>query len=217
VRNGRLAGNGWLARKRWRARTGRVARFARRMGLGRNPLRRRTDRIEAWITAALLAIFLIGAPLFASGFGRWVHDGGLAEQRAQQSWHQTSAVLMAAAPRVPVYEFHLSLQNTVPVRAVWFGPAGQARSGEVQAPAGSQAGQTVRIWVDGTGHATGAPLASAALARRVVGAEVLGPATLAVLLLCLIGVARLLLNRRRLTDWERAWASIGPRWSRHRK
>jgi hypothetical protein len=216
VRNGRLAGNGWLARSRWLARTGRLARLARQMGLGRNPLRRRTDRIEAWISAALLAVFLIGAPLSGNFFGRWVHQGGLAEQRAQQSWHQTSAVLVAATPRLPVYEFRLSWQNTVPVRARWLGPAGQQRSGEVPAPAGSRAGQTVQIWVDGSGRATGAPLASAELARRVIGAEFVAPAALAVLLLFLAGVVRWLLNRRRLAAWEAAWTSIGPRWTKHR-
>jgi hypothetical protein len=216
-RNGRLAGNGWLARSRWFARTGRLARLARQMGLGRNPLRRRTDRIEAWISAALLAVFLIGAPLFASGLGNWVHRGGLAEQRAQQSWHQTPATLVAAAPRLPMYAFRLSWQTTVPAQARWLGPAGQALSGEVPAPAGTRAGQTVQIWVDGSGRVTGAPLGSAELTRRVISAEVAAPAALAVLLLCLAGVARWLLNRRRLAAWETAWASIGPRWSRHRK
>jgi hypothetical protein len=187
------------------------------MGLGRNPLRRRTDRIEAWISAALLAAFLIGAPLFASSLGHWVHQGGLAEQRAQQSWHQTSAELVTDAARVPMYEFRLSWQNTVAVRARWTGPAGQPQSGVVSAPSGSRAGQTVQIWVDGSGRATGAPLGAAELGRRVVGAEVLAPVALAVLLFCLAGVVRWVLNRRRLKAWEAAWSSIGPRWSRHRK
>jgi hypothetical protein len=217
VRNGRLAWIGWLARSRWFARTGRLARLARQMGLGRNPLRRRTDRIEAWICAALLVVFLIGAPLFASGLGNWVHQGGMAEQRAQQSWHQTPATLVTAAPRLPMYAFRLSWQSTVPAQAQWLGPAGQALSGEVPAPAGTRAGQTVQIWVDGSGRVTGAPLGSAELTRRVISAEVVAPAALAVLLLCLAGVARWLLNRRRLAAWETAWASIGPRWSRHRK
>ena len=217
MRNGRLAGNGWLARSRWFARAGRPARLARQMGLGRNPLRRRTDRIEAWISAALFAVFLIAAPISYNLSGHWVHQGGLAEQRAQQSWHQTPAVLETAAPRVPMYAFRLSWQNTVPVEARWLGPAGQPRSGVVTAPAGSRAGQTVQIWVDRSGRATGAPLGGAELTRRVISAEVLAPAALAVLLLCLACVARWLLNRRRLADWEAAWASIGPRWSRHRK
>src|SRR5258706_16216356 len=113
------------------------------MGLGRNPLRRRTDRLEALIGAALLAVFLIGAPLSGTSLGRWVHQGGLREQRAQQSWHQTPAVLLAAAPAVRSAEVRLAWQNTVPVPARWLGPRGQPRSGEVSVPAGSKAGHTV--------------------------------------------------------------------------
>jgi hypothetical protein len=102
VRNGRLARIGWLAR------TGRVARLARQMGLGRNPLRRRTDRVEAWLSVGLLAVFLIVAPLSWTSVGRWAHQGGLREQRAQQSWHQTAAVLLRAAPALPGYEYRLT-------------------------------------------------------------------------------------------------------------
>src|SRR5258706_10736918 len=126
-----------------RARTVGQARLARQMALGRNPLRRCTDRLEALISAALLAACLSGAPLSAISLGRWVHQGGLREQRAQQSWHQTPAVLLATAPAVPSSEIRLSWQNTVPVPARWLGPRGQPRSGEVSVPAGSKAGHTV--------------------------------------------------------------------------
>jgi hypothetical protein len=210
VRIGRLGGIRWLAR------TGRPARLARQMGLGRNPLRRRTDRIEALISAALLALFLVGAPLLGTSLGRWVHQGGLSEQRAQQSWHQTPARLLATAPPAPRYAFRLSWQNAVPVRARWSGPGGQPRSGEVPAPPGSRAGQLVQVWVDGSGRVTGPPLRGEELTRRVAGAEVLAPLALGVVLLIVGFVVRWLLNRRRLRDWEVGWASIGPRWSRHR-
>jgi len=210
VRIGRRGGIGWLAR------TGKLARLARQMGLGRNPLRRRTDRIEALIRAALLAVFLVGAPLFGTGLGQWVHQGGLSEQRAQQSWHQTPAVLLATTPAVPSYAFRLSWQNGVPVRARWSAPGGQQRSGVVPAPPGSRAGQLVQVWVDGSGRTTGPPLLGAELTRRVISAEVLAPLALAVVLLFVAFVVRWLLNRRRLRDWEVGWASIGPRWTRHR-
>jgi hypothetical protein len=210
VRIGRLARIGWLAR------TGRLARLARRMGLGRNPLRRRTDRIEALISAALLTVFLVGAPLLGISLGRWVHQGGLSEQRAQQSWHQTPAVLLATAPAVPRYAFRVSWQNAAPVPARWSGPGGQPRSGEVPAPPGSRAGQLVKVWVDGSGRVTGPPLLGAELTRRVVGAEVAATLGLGVVLLAVAFVVRWLLDRRRLRDWEAGWASTGPRWTRHR-
>src|SRR5260370_17281250 len=135
--------NGRLAKIRWLARTGGSARLARRMGLGRTPLRRRSDRIEAWVSAGLLAAFLIGAPLAWTGAGRWVYQGGVREQRAQQSWHQTPAVLLHAAPGMPSYEFRLSWQSTVPVPAEWLGPRRQHPFGPLPAPPGPRAGHTV--------------------------------------------------------------------------
>jgi hypothetical protein len=209
--------NGRLARIRWLASTGRLARLARLMGLGRNPLRRRSDRIEAWISAGLLAVLLIIAPLAATSAGRWVHRGGLQEQQAQRSWHQISAVLLQTAPALPIYQFRVSWQTTVAVPARWPGAGGQTHSGKVAAPVGSQAGQTVPVWVDSSGRATGSPLLGSQLTRRVIAAEVLAPLVLAVILLGVAFLARWLLNRRRLADWEADWAAIGPRWTRRHR
>ena len=41
----------------------RMARFARRLGVDRNPLRRRTDRIEAVIRLATTILLLAGVPV----------------------------------------------------------------------------------------------------------------------------------------------------------
>jgi O-antigen/teichoic acid export membrane protein len=91
-----------------------TTRLARRIGLDRNPLRRRTDKIAARVTVLLPAMFLIGAPLFS----------------------------MAA------------------------------------------------------------------------GAAAVGTITLGILLLCLAGAARWMLDRRRLADWEAAWTNVGPEWTK---
>ena len=44
----------------------RLARCARGFGVGRNPLRRRTDRIEAAIILATMILLLVAVPLAAS-------------------------------------------------------------------------------------------------------------------------------------------------------
>ena len=51
-------------------------RLARAFGLDRNPLRRATDRAEAWIRVGLLAIFLIAGPMAALGAGHWAYHAG---------------------------------------------------------------------------------------------------------------------------------------------
>ena len=47
------------------------ARLARALGLERNPLRRASDRAEAWIRVGLLAVFLIAGPMTALAAGGW--------------------------------------------------------------------------------------------------------------------------------------------------
>jgi len=197
-------------------RTGRLARLARRLWLGRSPLHRRTDRIEAWITAGLVAVFLAGAPLSWIGAGRWVQSGGQREQHAQQLWHQVPAILLQTAPTLPHYYFRTSWAPQVEAMARWNLPGGRERVGQVSVPAGTLIGRTVRVWVDGSGRPTGPPLFPSALASREVSAELLAPLALAGLLLGMARLTRWLMDRRRLAGWEADWDFTGPRWTKHR-
>ena len=195
-------------------RAGRLTRLARRFWMGKSPLRRRTDRIEAWITAGLVAAFLVGAPLVSVTAGRWVQHGGVLEQRAQQSWHQVPAVLLKTAPVQRTLYLRASLDTDVMALAAWTGPGGRHVTGKVPVAPGTQAGRRLHVWVNRSGQPTGSPLPNSELARRVIGARALGPVGLAVLLIGVGGLVRWLMNRRRLAAWETGWASTGPRWSR---
>ena len=67
-----------------KTRTGRprgLTRLARALGLDRNPLRRATDRAEAWIRVGLLAVFLIAGPMAALGAGHWAYHAGITAAR----------------------------------------------------------------------------------------------------------------------------------------
>jgi hypothetical protein len=197
-------------------RTGRLKRLGRRLWMGKSPLRRRTDRIEAWITALLLVIFLVGAPAAWITAGRWVQHEGRLEQQAQQSWHQVPAVLLKTAPTLPNFDLRTSWNFDVLAPARWSGPGGRHLAGQVPATPGAQAGTTVPVWVDDAGQPTGTPLLHGELVKRELGAEVIAPGVLAVLLLCVGLVVRVLMNRRRLAGWETNWAFVGPKWTKHR-
>jgi hypothetical protein len=204
VRIRRLARMGWLRR------------LARRLWMSNSRLRRRTDRIEAWITAGLIAVFLVGAPLSIIGAGRWAEQGVMREQHAQQSWHQVAATLLEAAPAQPQFEFGLPWNPVVLVLAHWMGPDGRDQIGQIPVKAGTWAGRTVELWVDRLGRPTGPPLPGSVLAERVTSAKALAPAALAALLLVLAWLVRRLMDRRRLAAWEADWALTGPRWTRRR-
>jgi hypothetical protein len=186
---------------------------ARRLGLDHNPLRRRSDVIEGWLLPVTVVTFLLLGPLVAGLIGLRVHADNTAAQRAERSWHQVPAVLLKAAPG-PMMSDNGANAWLVWTPARWAGHGG-TRTGLVPAPSGTKAGATVRVWVDRTGTVRVPPLTPGRGDDRVVVAMAFGLAALAVFLAALALVTRSVLDRRRLADWEAAWLSVGPQWSRH--
>src|SRR5215469_8534310 len=93
-------------------------RLARVLGLDGNPLRRASDRAEAWIRIGLLAVFLIAGPMVALGTGGWAYH---------------SAITAAPVQAAPVY--YAKAAAFQPARAGTRGrsAASSARSSEVLA------------------------------------------------------------------------------------
>jgi hypothetical protein len=187
---------------------GRTVRLARKLGLGRSPLRRRMDTLETRILAGLLAALLVGGPLLAVGAFRWAEQAGAREQHQQQAWRQVSATLLR-----PVSGDVMAADGGWAL-ARWTAPDGQARTGDVPVLGTDWAGSTVRLWVDGKGWPAGRPLSGRQLTDRAIGAGAIAVAALLMLLSGLGWLAHCLIDRRRLAGWDAAWASIGPSWTR---
>ena len=190
----------------------RVRRLACRLGLDANPLRRRTDKIATLLAALLLLVFLAGAPLLAIAAYGWAGQVGAAEQRAERSWREVPAVLQKSVPAPNSFGTGLFGYSWVPAR--WVAPNGQARSGRIPVEVGMAAGRTVPIWVDAAGRPTDAPLTDRAVQARAATVAAVATLALVVVLAVLAWAGRKLLDRRRLTDWELAWAIVGPKWTR---
>ena len=78
-----------------------LTRLARALGLNRNPLRRATDRAEAWIRAGLLAVFLIAGPMAALGAGHWAyHTGTTAARVPAAPAHRVQPAALQQAPTI---------------------------------------------------------------------------------------------------------------------
>lgn len=77
----------------------RRTRLARALGLDRNPLRRASDRAEAWIRIGLLAVFLVTGPMAALQAGGWAsHAGTTAASVQPVPSHRASATALPPAP-----------------------------------------------------------------------------------------------------------------------
>jgi hypothetical protein len=186
--------------------------LARKLGLDRNPLRRATDRAEAWIRIALVLAFLIGAPLAAWGAGTWAESvAPTAAHLLRAGEHRVPATLLRSVPGDSDQWFTVHFAW---VKARWTVPGGPVRTGYVQAPVGSPKGSAVPVWLDRSGTPTAPPLPSSQIRGWVLMMTVLAPAALALLLLAMMGILGRVLDRRRVASWGQAWSAIGPQWTR---
>ena len=189
--------------------TGR-SRGLRRLWPDRNPLRRAVDRVEAVIMAALLAAFLIGAPLMALAAGQWSYAAGLRVQHAQAAWRSVPAVLLAGASS----QDYSGYEPLVPAR--WTTPSGAQRRGDVYAPPGAKAGSTVAVWIDASGRLTDPPLRHDQVLAQAAIYALTAPAVLGLVLAGVGLIIHYRLDSRRLAAWDADWLATEPRWtSRH--
>jgi hypothetical protein len=186
----------------------RARRLGRWLGLDGNPLRRRTDKIATWLTAQFLVAGLIGAPLFGIAAFHWASRAGATEQRTERSWREVPAVLLRAVSAPGSFADGVFGYSWVPAR--WTAPDGQVRSGDIPVEVGLAAG----LRVDAAGRPTDAPITHRAMLARAATAAAVATAVLLIALSCLALMGRWLLDRRRLADWELAWAIVGPQWTK---
>ncbi|MFI7687947.1 hypothetical protein ACIBQ6_02695 [Nonomuraea sp. NPDC049655] len=192
--------------------------LARRVRLYRpdgNPLRRRSDRLEA------LAVLVTGLVVLAGVWpavlvGRLAYEGALHEESAHAvGRHQVRATLLADAPaaRVALTEMPVGEQRAM---ASWTTSSGAARSGPVPVPGVARAGSTVPLWIDAAGRPVPPPTARTVLRTRGV---VTGLLLMSVIALAAAGgfaAFRWWTDQRRYREWEVQWARAGEDWGRRR-
>ncbi|MBO0825493.1 MAG: hypothetical protein J2P27_16820 [Actinobacteria bacterium] len=191
--------------------TTRWMKLARRLGRDGNPLRRRSDLIEAWLAPVAILVFLALCPLVVSLVAMGVRAENGATQRAQQSWHPVSAVLLRTAPG-PEFADHGANTWTEWAPARWT-VGGRRYTANIPVPARSPAGSRQTVWLDRAGHVMAPAMNARELGDAIDTSILLALSTLAVVVTVAVATARLVLDRRRLASWEAAWLHVGPRWS----
>lgn len=174
-----------------------------------NPLIRASDRRQARLAAALIALALLAGPLVAAyGFS---YHATLTERAAtqQDDRHQVDAVLIEDAPAAEAEgaaALHAPRRTTA--RAEWSLRGGARHEGVIPVARGASAGETVGIWVDSDGNRTTAPLST----DKTAAASVL--VTLGIWLVFVAALAgvyvlmRVRLDRARYATWEREWREL---------
>jgi hypothetical protein len=174
---------------------------------GANPLRRTSDRVEAWFRRFLMLVLLLGLPVAALSAGLAAYESSMRTVEAQTAeLHQVTARLAANAEGT----------NEVarqPARVRWTDGDGTVRTGTALVEPGTAKGATVRVWVDRNGSLTGPPLTE--LQARSNGWFVGGVTAVGVVAGCYAarGGMRRLLDRRRYARWDAEWDLVEPLWS----
>ncbi|MFB8245128.1 hypothetical protein ACFC5X_08775 [Streptomyces sp. NPDC055952] len=178
----------------------------------RNPLKRRADRLEAWVLLGVWLLTAAAGVLAATTVCRSVEEG-LARERAE--WRPVVAHLAERAPGAAVRDSGSSSRaDQVWATARWTAPDGSSRTGQIRVPAGTPAGAPVSVWTDLEGRQATRPLtASQARLRAVLTGGAAGVCAATVPLLFGGAVSRRL-ERRRIDSWDAEWARFGPMWGR---
>jgi hypothetical protein len=194
----------------------RMARCARLLGFDRNPLRRRTDRIEAVIRLVTVILFLVGVPIAAIAVARQTDHVALRLAHAQQAAeHEVTAVLLQRAAASEAADPYAPVQLTY-VLARWQPPGRPAQTGQVLAQTGAPAGSTVTVWIGASGAFASPPPGHQVIAGDVCIAALVTCLVASLILLASNTLARRALDRRRLRAWDADWRATGPLWSGHR-
>lgn len=181
--------------------------------LRRNPLRRPTDLLQAWIglgllpavpAAALAALFLVGDAAFR-------HYARQAEHQ-ERTGRRITAVLLQDAPGHPGQ----GTQEAAQVRVRFTGPDGLPRIARADVPAGLPAGSGVEVWTGPDGRVTGPPMTDEQIRSRSRGWAILAALAVCAAGAAGYGLAALVLRHRNLSAWAAAWSRTAPRWTESR-
>lgn len=180
----------------------------------RNPLRRRTDRLEGWIALGLLlAVPALGlVVMFAVGDAAYRHYRATAWHQAHTR-HATPAVLVHDSPGHPEPGSDEARQTRYPVTVRYTAPDGRTRTGKADVLPGLSAGSTADVWVGADGTLTEPPWTGEQVRSRAMGWALPAFLSVAVAGLAAHRAAGLALRRRNLDAWDAEWAETAPRWT----
>ncbi|WP_181807833.1 Rv1733c family protein [Streptomyces shenzhenensis] len=185
----------------------------------RNPLRRATDLVEAWVALVALVLIVVAAPVLGSFVGAAAQS---TLQRSVRQQHHDRHLVMATVVRklggAPVEadpDATGAHDNRSRVLADWTAPDGTRRHGPVLTTLKSpHKGDHFDVWTDQHGVMTARPLDSTTATTHAVLAG-FGAALLTAGLV--EGGRRMIvwrMVRRRYARWDQAWDRTGPDWGK---
>ena len=164
--------------------------------LGRDPLVRTTDRIEALVLVLAVVVSLLSAPV-AAAVGTAVHDSSrqLYAEQAHTRHSVTATVTDDNAAQ------QVLRTNTITVTARW-SAAGAEHTGVVKAASTAKTGDPIEIWVDNNGAQVDKPTPTTRAALEAMTGALVIWVSVAAAAAMLFAVTRAVCDRVRFTGWQ---------------
>jgi len=177
---------------------------------GANPLRRTSDRVEAWCSGFLLAVLVLGLPAASVSAGLAVHESTMRTVQAQSAERFQVTARVTSAQKAASGGAADEKQK---VQVGWTDKDGRQQTGSAPVPLDKTAGSTVRIWVDREGTVKNPPLSAS---NAKAGGWLMGGMTAVGVYAGFVAARkgmRLALDRRRYAQWDAEWDRVEPLWS----
>ncbi|MFF4315145.1 Rv1733c family protein [Streptomyces sp. 900105755] len=182
-----------------------------------NPLRRRSDVVEAWIALAVAVLLCVGGPLVGAVAGLWAHDQAQSVAAVERSErHMVRAVVVGGTPEQLPSVQGGDQAHAYQTNVRWTVPGTGTQTALARVPAGTRTGDAVDVWFDRQGHAVAPPPDDVAVWQHTVTVGLCGASGAAAVVLLGHGIVRRVALRHRLAEWEQEWARTGPDWTRGR-
>ncbi|MFI6034176.1 hypothetical protein ACIBBD_08410 [Streptomyces sp. NPDC051315] len=173
----------------------------------RNPLRRRSDLVEAWIVLAAWVLALLGG--LVAGFVTADAVEAEAERQRARSREVSAVVVEDVKDRVTA---RAAVDHRVWATVRWTAPDGRTYTDEARVAPTTPSGSTVTVWTDGGGRIAAEPLTAGESRLHAISGGVLAAAATCGVVMGLAWAVRLGLERRRLAQWAAEWERVDSRW-----
>ncbi|SDZ17504.1 hypothetical protein SAMN05216215_105013 [Saccharopolyspora shandongensis] len=182
--------------------------------LGRNPLRRRLDRVAAIAILALLAAAVLMVPAaIAAGKASYASAAGAAAVAAATG--RPVEAVVTGTPEAHVIGGPENHSVTYSAEVSWIGADGNGYMDTTAVPPRTVLGSKIWVWVDRAEHITVAPPSESQLRASAVGFTV--GIMVTGQLLCAVSIwgVRKIADACAVRAWSREWASVEAKWLEH--
>lgn len=179
--------------------------------VGRHPLVRPSDRLEAWVVLMASLVAVLTVP-FAAAIGAAMHDQQLEVSVRQTAERHTVVAMVTADGALEAQPGRVRFG--APVR--WsVGPT--AHRGWLEAANRLKPGDRATVWVNNFGEQVGPPLSSEKVTMMAIATAALAWLVVVAVLYTAVCAVRWHLDRVRYAAWAREWQTVDRDDNAHRK